>query len=115
MDSRAFCKKITDLLIDIKAFDIAIYDLREISAEMDYVIVSSGNSLMHIKGISRNVAAKLKEEKIMPFGSIEHGDSLWVLLDYNEIILHIMTDETREYYNLDEFYHKDLKANKIVL
>ena len=48
-------QKILHLALDIKAFNEQVYDLREVSAEMDYVILINGNSMMHLKGIGENV------------------------------------------------------------
>ena len=61
-------QKILHLALDIKAFNEQVYDLREVSAEMDYVILINGNSMMHLKGIGENVEIQLKKQKIYPLG-----------------------------------------------
>ena len=108
-------QKIVHLAQDIKAFNEQVYDLRKVSAEMDYVVLINGNSMMHIKGIGENVEIQLKKQKIYPLGIEGKKDSPWVLMDYNEVVLHIFTDEARELYNLDEVYQKYFKAKKINL
>ena len=61
-------QKIVHLAQDIKAFNEQVYDLRKVSAEMDYVVLINGNSMMHIKGIGENVEIQLKKQKIYPLG-----------------------------------------------
>ena len=75
-------QKIVHLAQDIKAFNEQVYDLRKVSAEMDYVVLINGNSMMHIKGIGENVEIQLKKQKIYPLGIEGKKDSPWVLMDY---------------------------------
>ena len=113
--SKPFYQKILNLALDIKAFAETVYDLRQVSAEMDYVVLVNGNSTMHIHGISENVEIQLKKQKIYALGTEGKKDSTWILMDYNEVVLHIFTDGAREHYNLDEVYQKYFKAKQINL
>lgn len=102
-------------VIDSKGFDIVLYDIRASLNEMDFVLITSANSSMHIQGICQNVKKYLKEQNTTPY-AIEGGrDSSWVLMDYNDTLLHIMTLDTREKYNLEQLYEKYFRAQKISL
>ena len=67
-----------------------------------------------MKGKIENVEIQLKKQKIYPLGIEGKKDSPWVLMDYNEVVLHVFTDEARELYNF-EVYQKYFKAKKINL
>ncbi len=121
-DKKLFQKKETDLYqkivhlaLDIKAFNEQVYDLREVSAEMDYAVLVNSNSIMHAKGISENVELQLKKQNVYALGIEGKKGSDWILMDYNEVILHIFTDEAREHYDLDTVFQKYFKATKINL
>lgn len=106
-------KQIVEIILDVKGFGVSIYDMRPISAEMDYIILCVASSTAHITGISQNIQKKLKQKKILPFGLEGYKVSDWLLMDYNEVVVNIMTDEKNEYYDLEKFYVGYLKAKKV--
>lgn len=108
-------QKIYKILLDNKGFDIVAYDIRKNLSEMDFVIIVSANSSAHIQGVSQNVKKELKQQKIPPHGIEGERDSSWVLMDYSDTLLHIMTLDTRQKYNLEELYEKYFQAQKISL
>ena len=98
-------KELLDICIDaleeLKARDISILDVGEISSEMDTLLIASGNSSRQVKALADNVAVKAKEFGVSPSG-IEGADlAEWILVDLGDIIVHIMTPATREFYDLE--------------
>jgi ribosome-associated protein len=108
-------QKIYDAVLNTKGFDIVIYDIRTHSSEMDFVVIASANSKAHIQGICQNVKKDLKKLEITPYAIEGDRDSSWVLMDYSDTLLHLMTLDMREKYNLEELYKKYFQAPKISL
>jgi len=95
---------IVDSLEDIKAFDITVIDVRKKTSIADYMIIASANSNRQTKALARHLKDTLKGigKGVM---SIEgEGDGEWVLVDLNEVLVHIMLPTTRAYFNLEELW-----------
>lgn len=87
---------------NIQAEDIRIIDLRGLSTITDFLVICSGTSMPHLKAVMRDVhkeIATIKEES--PHYSEGKADSRWVILDYIDVMVHIMHEEMRELYNLE--------------
>lgn len=95
---------IIDNARDIKAFNIKIYDLRNLSSYADYSVILSVSSDRQAKALAENLKFKLKQEKeLLPLG-IEDGNNGWILMDYDEIIIHIFEENQRIYYDLERLW-----------
>ena len=95
-------------LIDIKAVDPIAIDVQKLSSMTDYMLIASGTSNRHIQAISESVIDGLKFNKIKPVrveGSI--GDD-WILVDAGDIIVHLMTSQARDFYDLEGLWDPDL-------
>lgn len=97
-------KKITSALEDIKAFDIKSMDVRKLTSVADFMIIASASSSRQTKALARNVADKMKDINIEVIGIEGEEEGNWVLVDVGDIIVHIMTPQTRAYYNLEELW-----------
>jgi len=98
---------VTKELDDRKAENIVTVDVIGKSSFTDYMIVATGTSSRHIKALCNYVSLALKEHGIYPKG-IEGGqDSEWVLVDLGDIVLHVMTAQTREFYQLEKLWTVD--------
>jgi ribosome-associated protein len=95
---------VVDALEDIKAFDITVMDVRQMTTVTSYMIVASGNSTRQCKAIADNVREKLKEKGVDARGIEGEKDGEWVLLDLGEIVIHVMVPATRAYYNLEQLW-----------
>jgi ribosome-associated protein len=88
-----------------KADDIRILDLRGLSDVTDFYIVASAQSEPQVDAVSRSVIDELLELGLKPHHQ-EGRDSLkWVLLDYFDVVVHVMTTQSREYYRLEELWN----------
>ena len=95
-------------LIDIKAVDPIAIDAQKLSSMTDYMLIASGTSNRHIQAISERVIDGLKFNKIKPVrieGSI--GDD-WILVDAGDVIVHLMTSQARDFYDLEGLWDPDL-------
>ncbi len=95
---------IIDALEDIKAFDITVMDVRKLTSMTSYMIVASANSTRQAKAIADNVRDKLKEKGVDIRGTEGEQDGEWVLVDLNDIVVHIMIPASRAYYNLEQLW-----------
>ncbi len=93
-------------LEDIKANDIAVIDTSKLSSLFDRMVIASANSTRQTKALADNVVVKLKElgEEIHGREGDETGE--WILVDLNEVLVHIMQPAVRAHYNLEELWSK---------
>ena len=104
MTSLKLAHTIADLVLEKKAEDIQVLDLRGISNVTDFFVICSGTAEVHVKAILEHVKDQLQEQGVRPL-HIE-GDSYlkWALLDYIDVVVHIFLPETRDYYGLERFW-----------
>jgi ribosome-associated protein len=90
----------------IKGKDITIIDLNTIHyTECGYFIICHGNSSTQVSSIAQSVERTVKEETKEKAWHVEgYKNSIWVLLDFGEIVVHVFNKETRNFYNLEEMW-----------
>ena len=105
-------KNIAKLMLEKKATNIKIFDVREITSITDYFIVCDAGSEPQTKAILNHITRTLKGEKTTPI-NIEGQNKLeWVLIDYFNFIVHIFNEEKRAFYDIDRLW-ADAKITKI--
>ena len=95
---------VIDALEDIKGFDIAVMDVRKLTNMTSYMIVASATSSRQAKAMGDNVREKLKEKGYAIRGTEGEKEGEWVLVDLNDMVVHIMIPATRAYYNLEQLW-----------
>ena len=95
---------ITTWLDDYKARDIQIIDVRGASTLSDYIVIASGTSSRHLQAMADNLVAALKANGHMPLGVEGRRDSDWVLVDADDVIVHLMLPQARDFYNLEKLW-----------
>ena len=105
MDAKKLALLCRDLADNRKAEDILVLDVRKISSVTDYFVIASGTSEPHLRAISEELHNKLDEEHgIQPRrddGSVAGG---WVVLDFFDVIVHIMHADVRKHYDLETLW-----------
>lgn len=91
-------------LEDIKAIDITLIDVRELTGIMDTMIVASGNSNRQVKALANAVVMDAKAAGYSLLGIEGENSAEWILVDFGEIIIHIMLPATREFYDLERLW-----------
>jgi len=95
---------VVDAALDKKAEDVAVLDLTDLGSITDYFIVCHGRSSRQAQAISDRVEEKLREAKVRP-GHIEGYEAgEWILMDYVDFVVHVFTQDKREYYDLERLW-----------
>lgn len=102
-------KTIIDALEDKKAEDIQLIDISGISTIADYFVITNGANRSQIQALSDSVEEKLSASEIRPKNIEGYNSANWILLDYNDIIVHIFDKESRGFYDLERMW-RDGKA-----
>ncbi len=97
-------KLILAALDDAKARDIVVLDVRKVAMFTDYMVIATGTSNRHVMAAADNLIERLSESGRKPAGieGMEGGD--WVLLDFGDVVVHIMRAQTRAFYNLEKLW-----------
>ncbi len=95
---------VLNALEDFKAIDIQQVDVAGQTPLADLFVIASGSSLRHIKSMADNLVQKAKAAGFPPLGIEGDRESEWVLVDLNDIIVHLMLPQTRAFYNLEKLW-----------
>ncbi|HET7274590.1 MAG TPA: ribosome silencing factor [Longimicrobiaceae bacterium] len=93
-----------ELLLDRKALDISLLDLREISSATDYFLVATGRSDTHVTAIADTLIDEMKAEGSRPIGVEGLRGGRWVLVDYVDFVVHVFHPAAREFYQLERLW-----------
>ena len=111
MNSTKLKKLAHTCLEDMKARDIVEMDVSEISSFTDYMIIATGNSSRQVKAIADNLALEAKKQGHPPNGSEGTTASEWVLIDLGDVIVHVMQQNARDFYQLEKLWNSDLRPD----
>lgn len=103
MRSPTLARKIAELTLTKKAYDVVIMDLRKITSMTDFFVVCSADSDIQIKAIADAVVDGMEKKGSHPWHK-EAGSTNWVLLDYVDVVLHIFHKQIRSFYNLEKLW-----------
>ena len=111
--SITIAKRISKLMIDKKAIDIDIIDVRKITTLTDFFVICTSESEPQSKAIYNHVKDELSNINLKPWHSEGCENLKWVLLDYIDIVVHVFSRETREYYEFERLW-ADAKITRII-
>lgn len=95
----------TKAAAEIQAEEIRLWDLRGLSTLTNYMVVCSGSSMPHLRAILRDVKAHVEDwTGERPVNAEGKADTRWVVLDYINVMVHVMHSELREFYGLEQLW-----------
>ena len=107
MQTEKLEKLVIDALEDLKASNITVLDIHKMTSIADEMIICSARSTRHLKALADSLIEKAKAAGARPLSTAGEPQSGWILVDLNDIIVHIMLPETREFYNLEKLWSSD--------
>ncbi len=115
ISSKKLSCAIARILDDNKAKDVVILNVSNVSVLSDYFVIASATSTPQVKGLTNNVREKIKELfKKLPSGIESDTKNTWNLIDYGDVVVHIMHYEQRETYQIEKFWNHALKVERTV-
>lgn len=102
MDSKKLALLCRDLAENRKAENLVVLDVRTVSSVTDYFVIASGTSEPHLRAITEEITDKLRaEHNVRPRAVDGTLQTAWVVLDFFDVIVHVMRADVRERYNLE--------------
>lgn len=102
MDSRKLALLCRELADNRKAEHIVILDVRKVSSVTDYFVICTGTSEPHLRAIVDEITEKLRQEHAVRPRAVDGTlHTAWVVLDFFDVIVHVMRGDVREHYNLE--------------
>ena len=99
-------------LEDAKANDVRQLDVRRLTDITDWMVVASGTSTRHVLALGNHVRTQMKAQGLSPIGTEGESGSDWVLLDYGDVVVHLMLPDTRGFYDLEGLW--DDRLSRVV-
>ena len=98
---------------DRKALDIAVLDLREISSITDLFLVCSGQNPRQMRAIAEEIDNRLSERGVEPLSREGTGEGSWLLLDYDDLVIHIFSENARLFYDLERLWTRAPRLTRL--
>lgn len=95
---------VIDALDDLKGKSIEVLNVQGLTSVTDTLIIVSGTSNRHVKSLADNAIVKAKQAGFAPIGIEGEDVGEWVLVDFGELVLHVMLPATREFYDLERLW-----------
>ena len=99
---------ILNSLEDIKAVNPVAIDVKNISSLTDFMVIASGTSNRHLSAMSERVLEGLKENNVSGIRVEGQGGDEWLLVDAGDVIIHLMSSDAREFYDLESLWDPEL-------
>jgi len=95
---------VTAALDDMKAVNVRVLDVRGLTDIVDTMVIASGNSDRHVRSIAERVVEKARAAGLRPLGTEGARDGEWVLVDLQDVLVHVMLPRVREFYGLEHLW-----------
>jgi ribosome-associated protein len=114
-DSKEMLKVIIDALQDKKAEDIRVIDISNVSVIADYFVIASGSNTNQIQAMVDNVEEEMFKADFDNPKVEGYNTASWILLDYNDVIVHVFSEDDRAFYNIERIWRdgKEVDINSL--
>ena len=104
MQPQEVARKAADLMLEKKAKDVVLLDLRGLSGATDYFVIGSAESDVQVRAISESVVDGLETSGVRIYHLEGFSERRWVLLDCIDVVVHIFLEELRDFYGLERLW-----------
>ncbi len=104
METLELAKKAAVILDDKKAMRLNLIKIDDISSLADYFVIANGTSSTHVRSLADEVEEKLEAAGAAPARVEGYRSDSWILLDYGSVVIHVFTQEARDFYDLDRLW-----------
>ncbi len=95
---------IADVLDFKKGYDIEVLAVGDKTVIAEYFVICSGNTSTQIKALVDEVEYKIGLRGLLPYHVEGKDNNSWIVMDYSHVIVHVLTKESREFYNIEKLY-----------
>ncbi len=113
MTEGTLARKIADILYDKKARDIVVLEVSHLTILTEYLVIATGRSAIQVKALAEEVDDRLAEAGIQLRRKEGQNEGRWIVMDYNNVMVHIFHQEERTFYNLERLW--DDGQNRMLL
>ena len=107
VDPKTLADAIARFLDDKRARDIKVIPMEGKTDICDYMVLATGTSSTHVQALGGEVEYQMSRRLVEPMHVEGRDNHAWIVLDYSQVLVHIFTKETREFYNLDRLYGEE--------
>lgn len=104
MNAEQLTEVVVEALDDLKAVNTVALDVSGLTDVMDTLVVTTGTSNRHVKALANNVATEAKQAGTRPLGVEGEDAGEWVLVDFGDVVVHVMLPATRDFYDLERLW-----------
>lgn len=112
MDAKKKYRLCAEAAEEKHAENLVILDVAGVTDFTQYFIIASGTSDRQVQAISDSIQEKMKEHKVLPVGIEGYNEGKWILLDYDDVIIHVFYEPVRELYDLERLWHDAKKVRR---
>ena len=106
--SAGVLRLILDALEEAKAVDICQLDVRKLTDITDFMVIASGTSHRHVHAMAERVREAARQQQLRPIGIEGEAENDWILIDYADVVVHVMMPQVREFYSLERLWNDHL-------
>lgn len=93
------------IALDTKAEDLVVLDVRGLASFTDYFVIMTGRSTRHVQGLAEAIEGGVRSKRIKTSHAEGLQEGMWVLLDLDDVVVHIFYHEQRKFYDLEGLWH----------
>jgi len=102
--SRELALRVADVLAETPAANTVVLDIRELSSFADFFVICSGENERQLRAITEKLQEELREDDVRPQRLEGTPNSGWIVLDYNDVIVHVFDQELRDFYKMERLW-----------
>lgn len=100
-EAGVLAREVVKILLEKKAFDVRLYDVREKTSVTDFYVNATGKSSTHVSALSEDVDELISEKGRCPLRIEGRGGNAWILVDFGDVIVNVFDRTSRDFYDLD--------------